>query len=125
MFKFQKMMQSNQIIASLFSNKFEPVQKVMQSNQTIASLFLAYGLALNSLAWAGLALANKISFFSKSSCYKGTLRTAILAVKKRQSTELLTLGALSFSKYRHPLSLFSAYIKRNVKQKLHSLLVTS
>ena len=53
------MMQSNQIIASLFSNMFEPVQKVMQSNQIIASLFLAYvsGLAWPGLAWPGLGWA--------------------------------------------------------------------
>jgi hypothetical protein len=53
------MMQSNQIIASLFSNMFEPVQKVMQSNQIIASLFLAYvsGLAWPGRAWAGLGWA--------------------------------------------------------------------
>jgi hypothetical protein len=60
------MMQSNQIIASLFSNMFEPVQKVMQSNQIIASLFLAYvsGLAWPGLGWAGLG-PKIIYFFNK------------------------------------------------------------
>ena len=60
----------------------------MQPSQTIASLFsnkpgLGWaGLGWAGLGWPGLGWPGKIFIFlSKSSCKKGTLRTAILAVK--------------------------------------------
>ena len=46
-FPFQKMMQSKQIIASLFSNSFEGVLKITQSKQSIASLINAYKKVFN------------------------------------------------------------------------------
>ena len=84
-FLFQKMMQSQQIIASLFSNSFEHVSNMMgpgvglgwvEARPVLNSLVwaglgwagLAWpGLAWAGLGWPGLAWANKISiFFSKS-----------------------------------------------------------
>jgi hypothetical protein len=50
----QKMTQSGQIILSLFSNRFEPVQKMMQGKKNYCITFFSAYRTLKFLGWSGL-----------------------------------------------------------------------